>query len=543
MRARHHHGPDSGTGRGVRRRSALARRVTLVASVLVLGGTAAVSASGHGKSAAEPFRVTDFATDPGWDGHDNRPTPDHPCREATFDFGYRPASNYAGSTPGEIGGTFTSSTPYRAYYAMPLAGPLTLDSSLSASGTIDVLSRAHGSFSFGWFNRSGSTDWRVSDALVLHLTSVRVPFGQTPPPNSYAMFAAVGSRNYLSNGTKGSNAVLQFGQSYDWSLRYVPNGGDQGTGLISFTIGGQTGTVSVAPEVRKDGATFDRFGFLSTQAPRGGTVTAYVDDLVVNGQQVGFGSAADPRWEGYRNEHFASTDCYVAGRQNFGYVSDGGRSDLGSGAIGGIVWRPPAWYADRVGPLGLKDTLYATGKIELEHATVDTSIWLGWFNSKRTIATVVNRRGQPQDVTSFDLVAAHMGSPTHWGYRFTPDVRNQVDVDQTNRGQRAKSVFDSRLPALNPHGGVRRFWICYVPDFDGKGNARITTGLSADPTVGLPAAVTRVVVPAQVVRGGATLDRFGILSGSNAGKAMEVYVDDLRYTTGPGDRGVAGDCR
>src|SRR4051812_38623124 len=54
-----------------------------------------------GASDVPVFRTENFDSDPGWDGHNNRPMD---SRSITQDFGYSPDTSNAGGPSGEVGG-------------------------------------------------------------------------------------------------------------------------------------------------------------------------------------------------------------------------------------------------------------------------------------------------------------------------------------------------------------------------------------------------------------------------------------------------------
>src|SRR5262245_58823374 len=81
------------------------------------------------EQAQTALKTEHFDKDPGWEAHNNRIVP---AKRPTVvqDFGYS-TTNFAGKSPGELGGQVTrASEP--AYYADKI-GPLTLDNKLSAS--------------------------------------------------------------------------------------------------------------------------------------------------------------------------------------------------------------------------------------------------------------------------------------------------------------------------------------------------------------------------------------------------------------------------
>jgi hypothetical protein len=59
-------------------------------------------------------------------------------------------------------------------------------------------------------------------------------------------------------------------------MKYDPSAAD-GRGALTVTLGDATATLILDPGVKKEGATFDRFGFFPSGG--GGMVQIYFDDL------------------------------------------------------------------------------------------------------------------------------------------------------------------------------------------------------------------------------------------------------------------------
>ncbi len=94
------------------------------------------------------LKTESFDRDPGWEGHNNRITPErYPTITQSFGYG---RTNFAGKSAGEMGGQVTrASEP--AYYADRI-GPLTLHDKLSAAGTFALTRSAAGAgIFFGFF--------------------------------------------------------------------------------------------------------------------------------------------------------------------------------------------------------------------------------------------------------------------------------------------------------------------------------------------------------------------------------------------------------
>src|SRR5436190_23626777 len=65
------------------------------------------------------YRTTDFKTDPGWIGINNKLDTSN-CTSRAFNFGWK-STNNAGAANGEIGGRIDNSSTYMAYYGKRLS--------------------------------------------------------------------------------------------------------------------------------------------------------------------------------------------------------------------------------------------------------------------------------------------------------------------------------------------------------------------------------------------------------------------------------------
>jgi hypothetical protein len=85
----------------------------------------------------------------------------------------------------------------------------------------------------------------------------------------------------------------------------------------------------------------------------GGMVTLFFDDLHCDGQAQDF--SHDPGWIGAGNRTTFEERQQV-GAHNFGFSPGTSYAGGTAGEVGGILWRCSeyAYYADRVGPLGLE---------------------------------------------------------------------------------------------------------------------------------------------------------------------------------------------
>lgn len=428
------------------------------------------------------------------------------CHTTRFSFGWSKTRRAGGRGGGEIGGLLSRSSSVLAKYGTPSSG--SFDTPLSATGLIRVPDVTGGGAQFGWYSEEGSTEWRTSNTLTLRVSGDTLGWRLYPDATSTDYLAA-------SAGAMPSDARFSYAKSYRWTVNYTPATSQVTTQVQE--VGGPslwTSTYTIPAELRADGAAFDRFGILSQQVELAAPMRLFLDDVTVNGTTYTFDS--DPGWQGSNNSYKAK-DCSVHGRQDFG------AEQLG---IGGTIWRgAKGWFADVTAvPLDGDDVLYAEGSLQLSQATSDADVYLGWFDADSTWTA-----GPPAVVTN-DAVYASVGAPSRVGFRFTPVFRSST-------GQSARYAFSGpdqfRQPLLNARGSSRRFSICYRPR--GDGSATLTATLGADAAFGIPRARSVVQVPASVRSTGLSVDHFGLFAGQDGGHSVGLRVDDLQYTTRPGD--------
>jgi hypothetical protein len=207
--------------------------------------------------------------DPRWDEAGNREVYRDQDQAGAHDFGFSP-TNFAGGSPGELGGKFWR-TPETYGYVSDRIGPLSLDNRLEASGKVVLQVGAPDSGMYlGWFN---SLDKKISPADSGHFLGVHVG-GPTRVGHRFepCCASAKGNRAQAQAGP-----VLVPGKTYDWSLVYDPTAAD-GRGSIQLTLGRESLSFALKPGIRSEGASFDRFG-LFTSTVGGALVRIYFDDL------------------------------------------------------------------------------------------------------------------------------------------------------------------------------------------------------------------------------------------------------------------------
>jgi hypothetical protein len=214
-------------------------------------------------------KTEDLTQDPGWDGSGNRATYQDREVVGAHNFGFSPKSNFAGGSPGEVGGDLWRSGAY-GYYA-DRVGPLTLENKLEAGGKVVLLVGAPDSDIYlGWFN---SAEKEKPPAKSGNFLGIHVG-GPTRVGHYFNPEFATrkGTTGHLKKGP-----VLVPGKVLDWSLLYEPAGND-GNGEIKVTLGKETVALPMKAGSKSEGATFDRFG-LFTSTIGGQLVRIYLDDL------------------------------------------------------------------------------------------------------------------------------------------------------------------------------------------------------------------------------------------------------------------------
>ncbi|MEZ6071815.1 MAG: hypothetical protein R3C10_16525 [Pirellulales bacterium] len=438
--------------------------------------------------------------DSGWEGFRNRLQPDHPL-PVKQDFGYS-ATNRAGGQPGEIGGRAQRSlTPSR--YGKRLAKTLTFDDRLEASGRLAVTHCEGGSgVLIGWYHTS-SRGWRTPNSLGFRIDG---------NANSYWLFYEYGTSHGRTHGagafegdryqTTPSAPFPADGTVHDWSLTFDPAGGE-GFGEMTFRIDDQEYRIAMREEDRADNAVLDHFGIWN-QETTGGEVEFWLDDLTVNGESLAFDT--DPKWEGSGNRA-EFVERVVRPFHDFGRAP--ADVDL-PGAVGGIIFRDesPAYYAAPVGPFSLDTPLRALGTISLRGAGADSAVYIGWFDSETKRHNDVPENEKRQR----NYLAALVEGPSRVGHYFRAGY---ATADGSGRN-------DREGPILPADGSLHHWSIEYDPA-GGDGLGTITTTLD-------DASQTMTLGEGDRKRA-ATLDRFGLFNGQAGGWHVDVYVDELEFTS------------
>jgi hypothetical protein len=211
----------------------------------------------------------DFTHDPGWIGAGNRVTFEDMEQVGAHNFGFSAKTNFAGGTPGEVGGGLWRSGDY-AYYA-DRVGPLNLINQLEARGKVHLVSAGPDSdILLGWFNSDSkeSKSGHERNFVGVHVGGpTRIGHYFIP---TYA--TTTGSRGKVEKGP-----ILVPGKTYNWSVVYDPTA-NHGNGELTTTLGDQSVTLALKPGQKAEGANLDRFGFFTTTIG-GQMVKIYFDDL------------------------------------------------------------------------------------------------------------------------------------------------------------------------------------------------------------------------------------------------------------------------
>jgi len=441
-------------------------------------------------------RFEEFTSDPQWESYRSRLLPER-LPVTRQDFGWRNTLHGDG-TRGEIGGWIQRSlTP--ASFAKAIA-TRTLNDRLSASGKFSVTRDDSSSGTlFGWFHET-SRGWRTPNSLVFRLDG---------NGGKYWVFYEYGTRHWLTGGagcfegdryqTTPTRPFKADGTTHMWSLDYDPDGAN-GNGLMTFVLDGKIYTLPLAAGHKADGAVFNRFGVMNVQTTGSGMEVAF-RDLRLDGQSIDLSSDAGWKAQGNRVEF---KDRHMRPFHDFGWTatSKAGGKD---GEIGGIIWRDekPAYYAARVGPLGLDDELFASGRIAFNGAGSDSGVYLGWFNSTSKTNKTIADHLQPQ--ASF--LAVLLEGPSRIGHYFRPAYA-------TAKGE---GMIQDSGPIIRPDGRVHQWSLHYVPK----------SGLIS---VRLDDETTTITIRTEHRQQGASFDRFGLFNLQEGGHFVDVGLDDLTYT-------------
>jgi hypothetical protein len=466
-------------------------------------------ANGAGSAWAEE-RTETFDRDPGWDGRNHRSAVPRKIRQ---DFGYS-ATAHAGGKAGEIGGFITPAAE-PAYYAKKLPR-LTFKDRLSASGTLACTGR-ESHLLIGFFNAGTLNEWRTPNTVALRISGRGDVFyawleyatqrwrAGADEPQSFP------TRRDPKTGRAEFIGFPSKGAVHRWTLDYDPQG-NAGRGLVTATIGGAKAICHVAEGHQADGAVFDRFGLLTVMKSADGGGEVWLDDITINGQKEDFTN--DPGWEGKRNRITYETTI-VRPNFSFGFSPTRFAGGQGDGELGGLVFRGDcrypekmACYADRLSELTLDEPLRASGKVALRRGVSDSSVLIGFFHSKESMAVTDSQAsGIP-----VSFLGISTDGPSREGFHFAPIYRTKGDRQGYAAG---------KLPRILPDRQAHDWSFEYAPkEAGGRGRIRVTLDQQA---------VTLDLGEGHQASG-SRFDRFGLITTWVDGNSQTIYFDDLTYT-------------
>ena len=225
-----------------------------------------------------------FASDPGWDGFNNRRTYQTTNTRPRFDFGWSPTHYAGGKSAGEIGGLiFRGDCRDRrrmAAYGDKLS-MLTLNSALYATGKVCMLRGVSDSTaSIGFYHSEFSLSQNPSQDHSTPNDFLGVNI-EGPSSEGFFFYPVYRAHGDLGNAFnyRASNGLCIYpdGKSHTWALRYDPSAGE-GRGRITLSLDERSCELFLEPGAKKMGTSFDRFG-ICTPWIDGNSVTAYFDDL------------------------------------------------------------------------------------------------------------------------------------------------------------------------------------------------------------------------------------------------------------------------
>ena len=471
--------------------------------------------SGLSRIAGMTLKTESFDHDPGWVGVNNRSATQRDPIKIRQDFGYSAVTaNAGGRVPGEMGG-FITPAGEAAFYGKPI-DEVTLDQPLSASGTLNV-GPGGTNILLGFFSSQTIKEWRTPNTVAIRINGRGEKFfayveyctskwragGDTTPFPSVTD-PETGRWNLIGYPCH---------QRLEWTLNYDPQGND-GQGVVTATIGGDTAVCKLDASHRSDGATFDHFGILNVMKSADSGSEVWLDQVVVNG-----GSAEtfdrDPHWHGQNNRRLTQTRL-VRPWFDFGFSDTLFAGGKARGELGGQIFRGDcreaarmACYGDRIGPLTLDRPLKASGRIAMTRGVSDSTTLFGFYHSQVSMRQNESQRdGVPEGV-----LGIHIEGPSSEGFKFYPVARVK------SGGSTIGNVRD--FPTIRPDRRSHNWSFEY------------------DPSAADDHGVMRIMLDEQTAilqlrdgdkSSGATFDRFGIVTSWIDGNSQNVYFDDITYT-------------
>jgi hypothetical protein len=455
-------------------------------------------------------RTERFDADPKWEARNNRSVTPRKIRQ---DFGYS-ATAHAGGQRGEMGGFITAAAE-PAYYAKKIA-PTTFSNRLAASGTISCTGESFHVL-VGFFNAGTLNEWRTPNTIAIRLS------GRGDIFYAWVEYATKRWRAGADNprgfpterdpqsGRQRFKGYASKGQVHRWSLTYDPDG-NNGRGIVTATIDGDTAICHLDDGHKADGAEFNRFGLLNVMKSADGGGELWLDNLIINGEREDF--SKDPNWEGFQNRRTYLTEI-IRPQFDFGFSPTHFAGGKSKGELGGVIFRGDcrypermASYADRLEELTLEKPLRVSGKVSLKRGVSDSGVLIGFFNSKDSMAVTQSQAaGLPES-----FLGVSTDGPSREGIVFAPVYRLKGDF----RGS-AKEPW----PRIEPDGQPHDWSLEYSPE-GAAGRGRITVTLDKQ-TISLDLTEGHR-------KSGSRFDRFGLITTWIDGNSQTIYFDDLTYT-------------